>query len=70
MKEDKRIVYTMRVKLTTKAKLDRLKQFNADVPWDTILEPILKGILLPKSQSQSTKSPPIIPITVKYSENT
>ena len=69
MKEDARIVYTMRVRLATKAKLDRFKQYNPDVPWDILLEPILKQIPHPKPQSKSTKPPPIIPIAIKYREN-
>ena len=61
-----RVVMQMRVRQETKDKLDYLKKFNPDVPWDIILEPVIKEVLLPKPQSNSTKPPPIIQLAVKY----
>jgi len=66
MSEPHRIVMTMKVKPETKEKLDRLKRHNPDIPWDTILEPITRQVLLPKSQCASTKPPPIYALTVVY----
>ena len=65
-KEPRRVVMTMKVKPETKEKLDTLKRFNPDIPWDTILEPIIKPVRLPKAQCASVKPPPIYSLQVKY----
>ena len=55
-----RVVIQMRVRPETKAKLNRLKENNPDVHWDLLLQPIIKDVLLPKSQCASVKEPPKI----------
>ena len=61
-----KVVFSIRVEQVVKAKLDRLKEYNPDTSWETILEPIITQVRLPKPQSKSTVPPPIIPTEVQY----
>lgn len=65
-----RVIITMLVKPETKDKLNRLKEYNSEISWDLILEPIISQVLLPKPQSRSVNPPPIIKMDVNYSPDT
>jgi hypothetical protein len=50
---ENRVVISMRVRPETKRKLEQLQQNNPDVHWDLLLEPLLKGIHVPRNRSEA-----------------
>jgi len=59
-----KVVFSIRIEQTVKAKLERLKEYNPNTSWETLLEPAICQVRLPKPQCASTKPPPIIPVKI------